>query len=479
MGVEPARCRRAEGRSAASTARARRFERNGFERNGVDRIPERERTSTPGTFFVIFVGGSVGLGAVAFGWVGHYVRAGPVGHDLRDRRGHRGRADPAGAADPASGRAPRRTTPPPPGPRSACAAGSSAAASGSLTCLSRSPSRCGPAAPPGWRSPAGCSGCPTPRAPRAWPTRWSRPSRWRWRSGGTAGWCAATAIISVLGGGLLMVLMPVAFAGAIKLGLRRQRAAAGDVLGDVAAGRGDDRGRRARWSCARSSVTGPATSPPSGTRPAQPGPVASLGMFLGFVVPGGDRRARRHRVHRPAAPFTVSLATESPLWYAVLLLPFAVLGGVGLVAQSLYSAGLDLEALVVRLTRARATVIIGVIGVVLVYLGLLAPTVQGAIAAALLVLAELSAPVGGDRRDRVPAGPRPLRRRRPAGVQPPPDRRPVLVLRRLELAGRAGLGRRVDRRPADDPDPAVQRPARGHRGRRRHQPARRVARWPR
>ena len=34
--------------------------------------------------------------------------------------------------------------------------------------------------------------------------------------------------------------------------------------------------------------------------------------------------------------------------------------------------------------------IIGVIGVVLVYLGLLAPTVQGAIAAALLVFAELA-----------------------------------------------------------------------------------------
>jgi len=58
----------------------------------------------------------------------------------------------------------------------------------------------------------------------------------------------------------------------------------------------------------------------------------------------------------------------------------------------LQRAGLDLEALVVRLTRARATVIIAVIGVVLVYLGLLAPTIQGAIGAALLVLAELSAP---------------------------------------------------------------------------------------
>src|SRR5262245_51297496 len=44
--------------------------RGGIELNGVDRIPENERTSTPTTFFVIFIGTSVGLGAVAFGWVG-------------------------------------------------------------------------------------------------------------------------------------------------------------------------------------------------------------------------------------------------------------------------------------------------------------------------------------------------------------------------------------------------------------------------
>src|SRR3954462_1731427 len=46
------------------------FDSSGFERNGVDRIPESDRTSTPWTFSVIFLGSSVGLGAVAFGWVG-------------------------------------------------------------------------------------------------------------------------------------------------------------------------------------------------------------------------------------------------------------------------------------------------------------------------------------------------------------------------------------------------------------------------
>jgi purine-cytosine permease-like protein len=121
-------------------------------------------------------------------------------------------------------------------------------------------------------------------------------------------------------------------------------------------------------------------------------PIASAGIFLGFVVPAAIGALVATAFTDPFAPFTVSLANESPSWYAVLLLPFAVFGGVGLVAQSLYSAGLDLEALVVRITRAQATVIIGVVGVVLMYIGLLAPTVQGSIGAALLILAELSAP---------------------------------------------------------------------------------------
>jgi purine-cytosine permease-like protein len=120
--------------------------------------------------------------------------------------------------------------------------------------------------------------------------------------------------------------------------------------------------------------------------------IGSAGIFLGFVVPAAVGAAVATAFADPYAPFAVSLAAESPGWYAVLLLPLAVLGGVGLTASSLYSAGLDLDALVVRFSRARATVVIGVIAVALVYLGLLAPSVPDTIAAALLVLAELSAP---------------------------------------------------------------------------------------
>ena len=171
--------------------------------------------------------------------------------------------------------------------------------------------------------------------------------------------------------------------------------------------------------------------------------IGSLGIFIGFVVPAAIGAAVTTAFTDPAAPFTVGVANDSPLWYAVLLLPFAVFGGVGLVAQSLYSAGLDLEAVVVRLTRARATVIIARDRRRARVPRAAPPTVQAATTAAFIAFAELARAVGDDRRHRLPAHPRPLRRRRPAGVQPPSHRRPLLVLRGLELAGRAGVGRRV------------------------------------
>ena len=199
----------------------------------------------------------------------------------------------------------------------------------------------------------------------------------------------ATTIVFVLGG-LIMLLMPFAFGGAIKWDYAGGQYLLGDfwptwllvattigvsgalvvctILGD--------------WTRYIRSDLHPSNKLAW---------IGSLGVFLGFVVPAAIGAIVTTAVTDPTAPFTVSVANESPTWYAVLLLPFAVFGGVGLVAQSLYSAGLDLEALVVRLTRAQATVVIAVVGVVLMYLGLLAE-VQASIAAALLILAELSAP---------------------------------------------------------------------------------------
>ena len=365
------------------------FERNGFERNGVDRIPEHERTSTPGTFFVIFIGGSVGLGAVAFGWVGLGFQLGlwatisaiavgtAVGVALLvplvliGSRTATNNATSSGAMFGVRGRL----------------IGSGI---GLLTCLVSVALTVWTSGAAGVAVAGRLLGLPDSLGAQAvtyalvaavsaavaiWGYRWL---------------VRATAIIFALGGAL-MVLMPFAFAGKINWSYAGGEPVLGTfwatwLLVAVTVGVGG-----ALVVC---TIIGDWTRYISGDRyPARAlAPIASLGLFLGFVVPAAIGAIVATAFTDPLAPFPVSLAGESPLWYAVPLLPFAVLGGVGLVAQSLYSAGLDLEALVVSISRARATVIIAVIGVVLVYLGLLAPTIQGAIGAALLVLAELSAP---------------------------------------------------------------------------------------
>ena len=202
-------------------------------------------------------------------------------------------------------------------------------------------------------------------------------------------WLVRCTTIICIVGGLLAVLMLVAFAGSISWGYEGSQPLLGDFWPTwflVATTIGVS---GALLVC---TILGDWTRYISSERHSQSrlAWIGSLGIFIGFVVPAAIGAAVTTAFTDPAAPFTVGVANDSPLWYAVLLLPFGVFGGVGLVAQSLYSAGLDLEAVVVRLTRARATVIIGVIGVVLVYLGLLAPTVQAAATAAFIVFAELA-----------------------------------------------------------------------------------------
>jgi purine-cytosine permease-like protein len=361
----------------------------GFERIGVDRIPDEERTSTPGTFFVVFVGTSVGLGAVAFGWVGITFGLGvwatitaiavgtAVGQILlvplilAGSRAATNNATASGATFGVRGRV----------------IGSGI---GLATCLVSVALTVWTSGAAGVAVAGRLFGLPDSQGTQAvafavvtaiaaavaiWGYRWLVRS---------------TAVLAVVGGTLL-ILMPFAFGGSIQW--------------DYAGGEYLLGGFWATWLSVATTV-GVAGALVvctilgdwtryirSDLHPAgRLVPIASAGVFIGFVVPATVGALVSTAFTDPFAPFPVSLAAESPLWYAVVLLPLALLGGVGLTASSLYSAGLDLDALVVRFTRARATVIIGVVAVGLVYLGLLAPTVQGSIAAALLVLAELSAP---------------------------------------------------------------------------------------
>ena len=221
---------------------------------------------------------------------------------------------------------------------------------GLLTCLVSVALTVGSAARRASRSRGGCWGCPTPGteavayalvaavsvAVAIWGFRWL---------------VRCTAIICVLGG-LAMILMPFAFAGSINWSYGGGEPLLGSFWPTwflVATTIGVS---GALLVC---TILGDWTRYISSNLHSQSGwpGIGSAGIFLGFVVPAAIGAIVTTAVQDPTAPFTVSVANESPVWYAVLLLPFAVFGGVGLVAQSLYSAGLDLEAVVVRVTRAR------------------------------------------------------------------------------------------------------------------------------
>lgn len=387
MGVDP-NASTGRGGSAGGDG-ARGFDRTGFERNGVDRILDEQRTSTPWTFFVLFVGGSVGLGAVAFGWVGLTFGLGVwatisaiavgtlVGQILLlpliliGSRTATNNATSSGATFGVRGRL----------------IGSGI---GLATCLMSVALTVWTSGSAGMSVASRLFGLPD--SPGAQALAYAVVAAvsvavaiWGYR------WLVRCASIIAVVGGIMLLLMPFAFAGSIQWDYAGGEYLLGTFWATwllVAAAIG------VSGALIVSTILGDWTRYIRSDRHST-GSLAwigSAGIFLGFVVPATIGALVSTAFADPQAPFTVGLATDSPIWYAIPLFPFAVLGGVGLVAQSLYSAGLDLEALVVRITRARATAIIGVVGVVLVYLGLLAPTVQGAIAAALLVLAELSAP---------------------------------------------------------------------------------------
>jgi purine-cytosine permease-like protein len=362
---------------------------SGIERHGVDRIPEAERTSTPTTFSVVFVGTSVGLGAVAFGWVGMSFGLGVwdtiaaiavgtvVGQVLLvplillGSRAATNDATASGAAFGVRGRI----------------VGS---AIGLLTCLVSVALTVWTSGSAGVTVAGRLLGLPDSGTAQGvsyavvaaisiavaiWGFRWLVRS---------------TTVLAVIGG-LLLVLMVVAFAGSIQWGYPGSEPVLGSywptwLLVATTVG--------VSGALVVCTILGDWTRYISPQRHSASSLAwtGSVGVFIGFVVPAAIGALVSTAFTDPTAPFAVSLAADAPSWYAVLLLPLAVLGGVGLTASSLYSAGLDLDALVVGMTRATATVIIGVLAVVLIYVGVAAPDVADSIAAALLVLAELSAP---------------------------------------------------------------------------------------
>jgi purine-cytosine permease-like protein len=200
----------------------------------------------------------------------------------------------------------------------------------------------------------------------------------------------ATKVLAV-GGGLLVVAALIAFAPHLTLNYPGHNYLLGDfwstwLLSAVAVGAGGP--------MAITTILGDWTRYISPSRyPARKLlPVASLGIFVGTFVPTAIGTLVAVTFANPYGDFVQNLASTAPTWYAVMLLPLALFGGLGLAAETVYSGGLDLDAIFPYLSRARATLIMSAGSVVLVLLGSLVWDISTSIYGASLILIAISAP---------------------------------------------------------------------------------------
>ncbi|ORT55289.1 cytosine permease [Streptomyces sp. CB03238] len=116
-----------------------------------------------------------------------------------------------------------------------------------------------------------------------------------------------------------------------------------------------------------------------------------LGLFLGLLVPQlfGTFTALAARAGLDYAGPLVETAAP---WYLLPLLVAASAGSVGNAGLMLYSMGLDLDAIVPRATRARATLVVAAVATVFVFVGHFAWDAQSAMTSFVLLLTAIGTP---------------------------------------------------------------------------------------
>lgn len=197
--------------------------------------------------------------------------------------------------------------------------------------------------------------------------------------------------VIMVAGAVLMVLMLLAFADRINLGYAGGEYLMGSywstwLLSTVSAG--------VATVMLTATMLGDWTRYVSANRfpPRKLAPVTVLAILIGYIVPMGVGTILTTAFTDPYAPFPENLATSAPTWLAVVLLPLGFVGGLGFTAGTLYSCGLDLDSIVRRINRTQATLLISAVTIVIVLLGAIAHNAADSISAALLVLLALIAP---------------------------------------------------------------------------------------
>ncbi|MFF9844143.1 cytosine permease [Streptomyces sp. NPDC020422] len=116
-----------------------------------------------------------------------------------------------------------------------------------------------------------------------------------------------------------------------------------------------------------------------------------LGLLIGLLVPQlfGTYTAL---AARGGLDYAGPLVAASPVWYLVPLLLAATAGSVGNAGLMLYSMGLDLDAILPKATRARATLVVAAVSTAFVFLGHFASDAQTAMTSFVLLLTAIGTP---------------------------------------------------------------------------------------
>ncbi|MBP0459569.1 cytosine permease [Streptomyces montanisoli] len=116
-----------------------------------------------------------------------------------------------------------------------------------------------------------------------------------------------------------------------------------------------------------------------------------LGLFAGLLVPQLFGTYTAYAAHA-ALDYAGPLVAASPRWYLVPLLVVALVGSVGNSGLMLYSMGLDLDAILPRATRVKATLVVAVVAVGFVFAGHFAWDAQSAMTTFVLLLTAVGMP---------------------------------------------------------------------------------------
>ncbi|MGW4272891.1 cytosine permease [Streptomyces seoulensis] len=116
-----------------------------------------------------------------------------------------------------------------------------------------------------------------------------------------------------------------------------------------------------------------------------------LGLIAGLLVPQLFGTFTAYGA-RAAFDYAGPLVDASPGWYLVPLLLAASAGSVGNAGLMLYSMGLDLDAILPRASRARATYTVAVVATVCVFAGHYAWNAQSAMTSFVLLLTAIGTP---------------------------------------------------------------------------------------